>query len=98
MIGAEPHTSWLPQAIQRDPWGYLFTGTDLQTMAPTDPARPTPLPFETSMPGVFAVGDVRHGSGKRVAASVGDGSVAVRLLHEYLAQLGEQDEKAHAGF
>ena len=98
MIGAEPHTSWLPQSIQRDPWGYLFTGTDLQTMAPTDPARPTPLPFETSMPGVFAVGDVRHGSGKRVAASVGDGSVAVRLLHEYLAQLGEQDEKTHAGF
>jgi hypothetical protein len=44
------------------------------------------------MPGVFAMGDVRHGSGKRVAASVGDGSVAVRLLHEYLAQLGEQNK------
>jgi thioredoxin reductase (NADPH) len=44
------------------------------------------------MPGVFAVGDVRHGSGKRVAASVGDGSVAVRLLHEYLAQLSEQEQ------
>lgn len=97
MIGAEPHTSWLPRAIQRDPWGYLLTGADLQTISPPDPSWPKPrlpLPFETSMPGVFAVGDVRHGSGKRVAASVGDGSVAVRLLHEYLAQLSEQEQTA----
>ena len=95
MIGAKPHTSWLPQAIQRDPWGYLLTGPDVQTMSQADPESPKPrptLPFETSMPGVFAVGDVRHGSGKRVAASVGDGSVAVRLLHEYLAQLSEQEQ------
>jgi len=81
LIGAEPHTSWLPPAIQRDRHGYVLTGTDVRP-APT--GRP-PLLFETSMPGVFAVGDVRHGSVKRVASSVGEGSVAIRLLHDYLA-------------
>lgn len=98
MIGADPHTSWLPPAIWRDSWGYLLTGSDLLQTSEASPAgtesRP-PLPFETSMPGVFAVGDVRHGSAKRVAAAVGDGSVAVRFVHEYLAQLSEQ-EQMHA--
>ena len=85
MIGAEPHTSWLPPTIRRDPKGYILTGTEL--LVDGDPAwslhRP-PLPFETSLPGVFAVGDVRRSEVKRVAASVGEGSVAVRLVHEYL--------------
>jgi thioredoxin reductase (NADPH) len=81
LIGAEPHTGWLPAGIQRDRHGYVVTGTDLPTAAE---AR-APLPFETSIPGVFAVGDVRHGSEKRVASSVGEGSVAIRQVHDYLA-------------
>jgi len=88
LIGADPHTAWLPEAIQRDTLGYLFTGTDLLQTSQANPAWPLSrpsLPFETSMPGVFAVGDVRHGEAKRVAAAVGDGSAAIRLVHEYLS-------------
>jgi thioredoxin reductase (NADPH) len=81
LIGAEPHTGWLPADIRRDRHGYVLTGTDLP--APGLPRAP--LPFETSLPGVFAVGDVRHGSVKRVASSVGEGSVAIRQVHDYLA-------------
>jgi thioredoxin reductase (NADPH) len=95
LIGADPHTLWLPEAIQRDQWGYLLTGTDLQQTSQTNPARPLSrpaLPFETSLPGVFAVGDVRHGEAKRVAAAVGDGSVAIRLVHRYLATLTAQEQ------
>jgi thioredoxin reductase (NADPH) len=87
LIGAEPHTGWLPQAIQRDRWGFVVTGADLLqdgTPPPQWPLDRGPMSFESSMPGVFAVGDVRHGSIKRVAAAVGEGSVAIRLLHEYL--------------
>jgi len=87
LIGAEPHTGWLPQAIQRDRWGFIVTGADLlQDGRPPPPWTPERLPllFESSMPGVFAVGDVRHGSVKRVAAAVGEGSVAIRLVHDYL--------------
>jgi thioredoxin reductase (NADPH) len=90
LIGAEPKTSWLPANIRRDPWGFILTGTDLLG----DDAPPLtwtqgrpPLPFESSAPGVFAVGDVRHGSTKRVAAAVGEGSVAIRMVHEYLRQV-----------
>jgi thioredoxin reductase (NADPH) len=85
MIGARPHTDWLDGAVCRDKHGSITTGHDL------DPAeagwslpRP-PLLYETSMPGVFAAGDVRYGSSKRVASAVGDGAVAVRQCHEYLA-------------
>ena len=95
LIGADPHTSWLPEAIQRDPWGYLLTGTDLLPTSQANPAWPLsrpPLAFETSMPGVFAVGDVRHSEAKRVAAAVGDGSVAIRLVHEYLAMLTAHEQ------
>ena len=88
MIGAQPHTGWLPHAIQRDQWGYVRTGPDVQPQRLT---RAT-LPFETNMPGIFAVGDVRSGSIKRVASAVGDGAVAVRLVHDHLAQLS-----AHPG-
>ncbi|HEV8650241.1 MAG TPA: FAD-dependent oxidoreductase [Actinomycetes bacterium] len=87
LIGAAPHTGWLPEAIQRDRWGFIVTGADLlQDGTPPPPwtlDRP-PMLFESSMPGVFAVGDVRHGSIKRVASAVGEGSVAIRLIHEYL--------------
>ena len=81
----------MPASIHRDAWGHLVTGTDLLTSPQSSVhwhlPRP-PLPFETSLPGVFNVGDVRHCGLKRVAAAVGDGSVAIRLLHEYLAQAG----------
>jgi thioredoxin reductase (NADPH) len=82
LIGAEPFTGWLPGAIARDQWGFILTGPDA---APRWPLARAPFPFETTAPGVFAVGDVRHGSVKRVASAVGEGSIAVRLVHDYLA-------------
>jgi thioredoxin reductase (NADPH) len=89
LIGAEPHTDWLPERIRRDRWGFVLTGTDLladgRPPASWPLGRP-PTPLETSLPGVFAVGDVRHGSTKRVASAVGEGSIAIRLIHEYLSQ------------
>jgi thioredoxin reductase (NADPH) len=85
MIGAEPHTEWLRDVLQRDDRGYLLTDRDVPQAA-WPLARP-PLPFETSLPGVFAVGDARHGSVKRVAGAVGEGSVAVGSVHQYLAAL-----------
>jgi thioredoxin reductase (NADPH) len=84
MIGANPGTDWLPSELQRDADGFLVTGTDL---AP-DPAWPlerSPYLLETSVPGVFAAGDVRHGAGRRVASAVGEGAVAVQLLHQLFA-------------
>jgi thioredoxin reductase (NADPH) len=80
MIGARPHTEWLPPEVARDARGFVLTGTDLRD----DHAWPldrSPFLLETSMPGVFAAGDVRHGSVKRVASAVGEGSVAIQLLH-----------------
>ena len=82
LIGAQPFTGWLPDAIRRDQWGFIMTGPDA---APYWPLRRAPFLFETTTPGVFAVGDVRHGSVKRVASAVGEGSVAIRLVHDYLA-------------
>jgi thioredoxin reductase (NADPH) len=86
MIGAEPHTEWLSGVIQRDEHGFLLTGRDLcpDEVCPW-PLERTPLPRETSMPGVFAAGDVRHGSVKRMASAVGDGSQAVQQIHEFLS-------------
>ena len=83
MIGTEPHTDWLAGVVARDEQGYLLTGADLDVHGGA--AGPRPRFLETSMPGVFAVGDVRHGSTKRVASSVGSGAIAVQLVHEYLA-------------
>lgn len=82
LIGARPYTDWLPDTIHRDDWGYLLTGPDAGRHWPL---RRPPLLMETSRPGVFAVGDARHGSIKRVASAVGEGSICVRLIHEYLA-------------
>ena len=78
LIGAEPFTAWLPAEVQRDEWGYILTGPET--------GGPQRLSYESTMPGVFAVGDVRRASIKRVAAAVGDGAVCVRLLHDYLAR------------
>ena len=87
LIGARPRTDWLPQEIERDEWGFIVTGQDLLHDGRSLqgwPLEHPPLLLETSMPGVFAVGDVRHRSVKRVASAVGEGSVAIRLIHEYL--------------
>jgi thioredoxin reductase (NADPH) len=83
MIGAEPRTAWLPDELCRDDRGFILTDRDVTEEWPAGDRAP--LPFETSMPGVFAVGDVRHGSVKRVASAVGEGSVAVGSVHQYLA-------------
>lgn len=87
-IGAQPHTNWLPASISRDKQGFILTGSDLDGLLPeTWQISRTPLQMETSMPGVFAAGDVRHRSVKRVAASVGEGGIAIQHIHEYLAQM-----------
>ena len=88
LIGAEPHTSWLPREIVVDDWGFVVTGGDLldQGKPPTAwPLQRAPMLLETSVPGVFAVGDARHRSVKRVASAVGEGSVAITLVHDYLS-------------
>lgn len=84
MIGGEPHTEWLPETIARDAHGYLLTGREMLESGATWNHGRDPLPLETSMPGVFAAGDVRHGSIKRVASAVGEGATVVRLVHEHL--------------
>jgi thioredoxin reductase (NADPH) len=84
LIGAEPHTEWLRDLVQLDGRGYVLTDRDVCTA--TWPLQRAPLPFETSRPGVLAVGDVRHGSVKRVAGAAGEGSVAVGSVHQYLAE------------
>jgi thioredoxin reductase (NADPH) len=88
LIGAAPHTGWLPADVLRDRWGYVLTGADViaeggRRIWPHD--RP-PDSLESSVPGVFAVGDVRRGSVKRVASAVGEGSVVVSAVHEFLAR------------
>jgi thioredoxin reductase (NADPH) len=84
MIGARPHTEWLPPTVLRDPAGFVLTGTDLGADVLRDFGRP-PLPLETSIRGVLAAGDVRHGSVKRVASAVGEGSIAIQEVHHLLA-------------
>jgi thioredoxin reductase (NADPH) len=87
LIGAEPRTEWLAGSVERDTRGYVVTGRDLLTAGHRQawPLDRLPLRFETSVPGVFAAGDVRHGSIKRVAAAVGEGSTAIQVVHEYLS-------------
>jgi thioredoxin reductase (NADPH) len=88
-IGAEPTTGWLNDEVALDPDGFVLTDRLLpDSVVGTAFAGRDPLPFETSVPGVFAVGDVRHGSMKRVAAAVGEGSSAVRSVHDHLAASG----------
>ena len=85
-IGAVPSASWLPDCVLRDRAGFVLTDRSLPDPLPESRfGGRDPLPFETSAPGIFAVGDVRSGSMKRVAAAVGEGSSAVRVVHEFLA-------------
>lgn len=84
LIGARPATDWLPSAIARDEYGFVLTGPDVTSEQGWSLGR-QPFLLETSMPGVFAAGDVRHGGVKRVASAVGEGSIAVQLLHQYFA-------------
>ena len=86
-IGAEPHTEWLKGRVALDDGGYVLTGQDAASAVTDDGrdgARRSPVLLETSVPGVFAAGDVRSGSTQRVAAAVGDGAIAVRLVHQFL--------------
>ena len=92
MIGAEPRTTWLPGAIERDEQGFIRTGRDLHRGGELPagwPLKRAPLLLETSVPGVFAAGDVRHRSIKRVASAAGEGATAIHLVHEFLS--AEQD-------
>jgi thioredoxin reductase (NADPH) len=81
MIGADANTAWLPGELERDPKGYICTGRDLTTWK----LERAPFPLETNLPGVFCAGDVRHNSIKRVSSGVGEGSMAVAFIHQYLA-------------
>jgi thioredoxin reductase (NADPH) len=87
-IGASPRTDWLGEDVVRDPKGFVVTGQDLLASSPTawTEARP-PFTLETSVPGVFAAGDVRLDSMKRVASAVGEGAMSVYLVHRYLATI-----------
>jgi thioredoxin reductase (NADPH) len=88
-IGAEPHTEWLRGQVALDQGGYVLTGQDAVVAVAQDPAGGYPkrarLLLETSLPGVFAAGDVRSSSTQRVAAAVGDGAIVIRLVHQFLA-------------
>ncbi len=85
-IGAAPRTDWLPAEIEKDAKGFVRTGPALAQSGDWSARRP-PYLLETSRPGVFAAGDVRSGSTKRVASAVGEGAMAVQLVHEYLKQM-----------
>jgi thioredoxin reductase (NADPH) len=85
-IGQTAHTEWLSDLVQLDERGFVLTGTDLGPLVGWNMER-EPLPLETSVPGMFAAGDVRHGSIKRVAGAVGEGATAIRFVHNHLTSL-----------
>jgi thioredoxin reductase (NADPH) len=90
LIGAVPHTEWLGDQVARDDHGFVLSGSDTclnpSAAVPSQPDR-QPFMLETSVPGVFVAGDVRHGSVKRVASAVGEGSMAVMYVHRYLSSV-----------
>jgi thioredoxin reductase (NADPH) len=89
MTGASPKTEWLAGCLSLDPRGFVLTGTDLDDVSPPQswPLARRPYMLETSLPGVFAVGDARAGNVKRVAAAVGEGSIVVHMVHQVLADM-----------
>jgi thioredoxin reductase (NADPH) len=90
MTGATPHTDWLPDDVARDQHGYILTGSDLPSEDQAEAGQPVPLSLETSLPGVFAVGDARADSVQRVASAVGEGSAAVPQVHQHLQRRATQ--------
>jgi thioredoxin reductase (NADPH) len=98
-IGAEAITDWLPAPLVRDERGFVCTGRDVLDLLPDSwPLERDPYLLETSVPGIFAAGDVRHGSIKRCASAVGEGSIAIAFVHEHLAALAAAEpEGAPAG-
>jgi thioredoxin reductase (NADPH) len=90
LIGARPHTEWLANIVERDEQGFIFTGSNLihDGRYPKGwPLERQPLLLESSVPGIFVAGDVRYGSVKRVASAVGEGAIAVQLIHQYLSKV-----------
>jgi thioredoxin reductase (NADPH) len=88
-IGAAPNTGWLPEGVMRDPNGFVLSGRDVMIegrLPKTWKEDRPPFLLETSVPGIFAAGDVRHGSVKRAASAVGEGSISVQFMHQYLAR------------
>jgi len=87
-IGAAPKTDWLPKGIAMDPKGFILAGPDLKARASSAwKLEREPYLLETSVPGIFVAGDVRYNSVKRCASAVGEGSIAVQFMHQYLATL-----------
>ena len=97
-IGADAETDWLPEQLVRDERGYVCTGRDVADLMPDAwPLERDPYLLETSVPGIFAAGDVRHGSIKRVASGVGEGSIAIAFVHEHLAELAARRVGGNSG-
>jgi thioredoxin reductase (NADPH) len=102
-IGADAETGWLPRELICDAAGYICTGRDVADLrqqtanGTSSAARRLPYLLESNVPGIFAAGDVRHGSIKRVASGVGEGSMAIAFIHQYLAELSEQRKSVAAG-
>jgi thioredoxin reductase (NADPH) len=87
-IGAAPKTDWLPKEVALDERGFILAGPDLKAKAPgTWQLDRDPYLLESSVPGLFVAGDVRHNSVKRCASAVGEGSIAIQFVHQYLATL-----------
>ncbi len=85
-IGQRAQTDWLGDVVELDEQGFVLTGADLGTVKGWNADR-DPLPLESSVPGVFVAGDVRHGSIRRVAGATGEGATAIRFIHVHLASL-----------
>ena len=96
LIGSEPRTEWLGDGVARDRWGFILTGPGRAGRPGRRrwPADRPPLLHETSLPGVFAAGDVRQGSVKRVASAVGEGAITIPLVHRYLEGLAVPEAAA----
>ena len=94
LIGATPYTDWLADIVQRDSKGFILTGYDVDIEH--WPLQRRPMHFETSMPGIFAIGDVRLSSTKRIASAVGEGAGAVQNVHQYLDEQTQSPQARRA--